>query len=165
MTDHSTATARPAAAVRAIALAAGLTLALGACSTFDAFGDADPLDFGTRLSADLTGAAEVPQTGDPDGSGEFVAALSADGRMCYELEAQDVDLITAAHIHEGTAGNAGPVVAPLITPQPGQRANGCTTIASDLARRILSAPENFYVNTHNTQYPAGAVRGQLGRGE
>ena len=105
----------------------------------------------------------MPGPGDADGSGDFLGALSSSGRMCYQLEAQDTDLITAAHIHEGTAGVAGPVAAPLITPQLGQRANACTQIEAELARRILANPEGFYVNLHNEAFPAGAVRGQLRR--
>ena len=140
------------------ALAAISTLALSACATY---AERDPLDFGTLLSASLDGANEVPRLGDPDGSGDFLAALSPQGRMCYQLEARGTDLITAAHIHEGAAGVAGGVVAPLITPQPGQRANACTEIDAGLAKRILANPGGFYVNLHNEAYPAGAVRGQL----
>ena len=142
----------------AAALAAASALALSACATY---AERDPLDFGTRLSASLDGANEVPRLGDPDGSGDFLAALNPQGRMCYQMEARGTDLITAAHIHEGDAGVAGGVVAPLITPQLGQRANACTEIDEELARRILANPGGFYVNLHNGAYPAGAVRGQL----
>lgn len=76
-----------------IGLAGASALALSACATYSAD---DPLDFGTRLVADLDGANEVPKLGDPDGSGDFVAALNAEGRMCYEMEARGTDLITAA---------------------------------------------------------------------
>ena len=140
---------------------ASVALSLSACATFV---DSDPLDFGTRLAADLDGANEVPRLGDPDGSGDFLAALNAQGRMCYQMEAQGTDMITAAHIHEGAAGVAGGVVLPLITPQVNQRANACTQLDSELARRILANPANFYVNMHNDAYPAGAVRGQLRMG-
>ncbi len=141
-----------------IGLAGASALALSACASYSAH---DPLDFGTRLAADLDGANEVPKLGDPDGSGDFVAALNAEGRMCYEMEARGTDLITAAHMHEGAAGVAGGVAAPLITPQLGQRANACTEIDAGLAQRILDNPGGFYVNLHNAEYPAGAIRGQL----
>jgi hypothetical protein len=33
----------------------------------------------------------------------------------------------------------------------------------DLLREILQSPETFYVNVHPTDYPPGAIRGQLAR--
>jgi hypothetical protein len=32
-----------------------------------------------------------------------------------------------------------------------------------IVQRILNNPDSFYVNVHNPEYPAGAVRGQLSR--
>jgi len=32
-----------------------------------------------------------------------------------------------------------------------------------LAQEIIRNPAAFYVNVHNTPFPGGAVRGQLGR--
>ncbi len=140
-----------------IGLAAG-ALFLSACATYQ---ERDALNFGTRISADLSGANELGQSGDANGAGEFVAALNRSGRMCYELEANGVDLVTAAHIHEGTAQLNGKVVAPLVTPQMNRRAKACTELAPELARRILADPSAFYVNLHNAAHPNGAVRGQL----
>ena len=38
---------------------------------------------------------------------------------------------------------------------------GTFPIAADVAQRMLANPQNFYVNVHTTQFPGGAVRGQL----
>jgi hypothetical protein len=69
---------------------------------------------------------------------------------------------TAAHIHEGSSTEAGPVVVTLTAPTRGS-SNGCVAIERELAQRILRSPTNFYVNVHNEPFPKGAVRGQLGK--
>ncbi len=75
----------------------------------------------------------------------------------------------AAHIHEGVRGKNGPVVAALAWPQDGQ-AGDCISEATEgkfptkeagIVQRILKNPQNFYVNVHNPEFPAGAIRGQL----
>jgi hypothetical protein len=68
---------------------------------------------------------------------------------------------TAAHIHVGATGVAGPVVVALSAPDASGHASGCATADHDLIKAIRQNPESYYVNVHNTDYPAGAVRGQL----
>jgi hypothetical protein len=112
-------------------------------------------------SAVLTGAAEVPGPGDPDGSGSARITLHVDqAQICYELSVTAIDPATAAHIHVGTAGQAGPVVVDLAPPTSGE-SFGCTDVDQALVTAILQSPENYYVDVHNAPYPAGAVRGQL----
>lgn len=41
------------------------------------------------------------------------------------------------------------------------KAKGCTTTTMANANALAAKPGNFYVNVHNAQYAAGAVRGQL----
>jgi hypothetical protein len=116
------------------------------------------------LSAWMTGRQEVPAAGDPDGWGATnVRIWPRSGRICYTLFVRRIaSAITAAHIHEGRRGIAGPVVVPLETPTSGW-ARDCAEIDRDLARRIARHPSRFYVNVHNEGFPAGAVRGQLFR--
>ena len=66
-----------------------------------------------------------------------------------------------AHIHVGAAGQPGPVVVNLDPPTRGFSAN-CTTVDPALAGAIAATPGNYYVNVHNADFQAGAVRGQLG---
>jgi hypothetical protein len=111
----------------------------------------------------MTGAAEVPGPGDPDGSGSAVLRLNrGQGEICYELAVSGIAPAFAAHIHVGTAGVAGPVVVPLAAPSEGS-SSGCAAVDRDLVKAIIQHPENYYVNVHNAEYPAGAVRGQLSR--
>lgn len=118
---------------------------------------------GSPSRAVLTGAAEVPGPGDPDGSGTArVVANPGKAVVCYELRVRDIEPATAAHIHEGAPDVAGPVVVNLDPPTDGS-SSGCVKVARALARDIARTPSDYYVNVHNTEFPAGAVRGQLSR--
>jgi hypothetical protein len=119
-------------------------------------------DGGKKLSATLTGAAEVPGPGDPDGTGTAHLRVNI-GQMqiCYDLTAMNIDPATAAHIHVGAADKAGPVVVGLSAPTGGM-SSGCVSVDRQEAKDIAKNPEDYYVNVHNARYPGGAVRGQLG---
>lgn len=118
---------------------------------------------GRPLSANLTGAVEVPGPGDTDGMG--IAEIRVNpGKMqvCYTLKVSKIETATAAHIHEAVSGKAGPVVVSLTAPAPGM-SKGCATVTRALANEIIRRPADYYVNVHNAAFPAGAVRGQLGK--
>ena len=111
----------------------------------------------------LTGAAEGPGLGDPDGSGTAELRIDAhQGRFCYVLTVADIAPARLAHIHKSPVGEAGgPIVVSLEAPTSG-RSEGCTDITPELAQALLGSPADYYVNVHNPDYPGGAVRGQLG---
>ena len=107
----------------------------------------------------LTGAAEVPDSGDPNGRGQFT--WSIDGtRLCYLLTVRRIATSAAAHIHRGRVGVAGPVRVELVAPAPRSSA-ACVDVSAALAQRLRENPRRFYVNVHNAAYPGGAIRGQL----
>ncbi len=121
------------------------------------------------LTTTLTGAEEFPGPGDPDGSGFAVLRVNVEeSTICYQLIVRDIQFpTTGAHIHEASAGAAGPVVQGLTPPaQAGSSSvgtsNGCVEANPALVADLLQNPEDYYVNVHNAEYPAGAVRGQLG---
>ena len=136
------------------AIAAALTL--GGCETV-----ADTVKQG--LTASLTGAQEVPGPGDTDGSGRAeITIVDATDNICYDLDVRNIAPATAAHIHRGAPGEAGPPVVTLEAPADGD-AKGCISAPGALADEIEANPAGFYVNIHNAEFPNGAVRGQLQR--
>jgi hypothetical protein len=115
------------------------------------------------LSATLTGAAEQPGPGDPDGEGGVTVRVDPRRlRVCYQLSAAAVATPTAAHIHKAPANAAGPPVVALTPPTAGA-STGCAAIDRSVAEDLLRNPGAYYVNVHNAEFPAGAVRGQLTR--
>lgn len=139
----------------------GLAL-LGSAPLITTTALADPVaDGGKKFRTTLTGAAEVPGPGDPDGAGTASVTVNAgQKRVCYELEVRNLDPVTAAHIHIGSSTQAGPISVTLDPPTDGD-SSGCVDVTRELADAIRKAPQAYYVNVHTTVFPAGAVRGQL----
>ncbi len=112
------------------------------------------------LRANLTGAAEVPGPGDPDGSGAARVLLDLDNeQVCFRIRVRNIATPTAAHIHVGEAGVAGGVVVNFDVANNGL--NGCVDVARSTIVAIGLNPAGYYVNVHNADFPPGAVRGQL----
>jgi hypothetical protein len=145
--------------------AVALGLVVTACGSDD-----DPGGGGTSntpsspqvvFSVNLTGAAEAPGPGATNGHG--TARITVDPRrdeVCFELSTTDLPNITAAHIHQGAAGVAGPIVVTLTTPVDG-RSEGCVPAPSATVKSIASGKDSYYVNVHTTDLPDGAIRAQL----
>ena len=124
---------------------------------------AERLERATRLSATLSGAAEVPTPGDPDGTGTATVNLDVTKReVCYDVAVQKIDTPVGMHIHEGERGKSGGIAVPLDTPKASDTTTtGCASVDATLLGRIAATPGNFYVNVHTQTYPQGALRGQL----
>jgi hypothetical protein len=144
-----------------LALAALLALTLAGAASAARLDGSD--SGGRPLSTNLTGAAEVPGPGDPDGSGTAAITVNpGQEKICYELGAEDITLpAIGAHIHVGTVEVEGPVVVPLTPPGADGRSSGCAEVSRELASEIVQNPEGYYVNVHTSDFPAGAIRGQL----
>ncbi|MEO0539351.1 MAG: CHRD domain-containing protein [Cyanobacteria bacterium P01_A01_bin.105] len=133
------------------------------------------------LSTHLDGSAEVSDdpnvvAGDVTGHGTaYVFGVDGDPTtLCYVMEVSGIQMVPvgdgmAAHIHEGAMDENGPVVAALAGPEDGNAGDCLTegepnkfpTEEAGIVQRILNNPADFYINVHNPQYPAGAIRGQL----
>lgn len=140
--------------MRMIMAAGAAALALLGCAT--------PGPPRADLDVTMTGLQEVPGAGDEDGTGTVTVRVEpANSRVCWTLYARQIDPPTAAHIHRGAAGQAGPPVVSLTTPDRSGRSEGCAAISPGLARELTAEPHNFYVNVHTGAFPGGAIRGQL----
>ena len=143
-----------------------LALVLSAASLFTVVASAGPAAAEeVVLETVLTGEAEAPGPGDPNGIGEArITMRPPKGYLCFQIRVKRIQLpAIGAHIHQAPAGEPGPVVVTLGAPDESGVARGCLSgLSSELLRHIALRPEEFYVNVHTHQYPAGAVRGQLG---
>jgi hypothetical protein len=141
----------------AILLAAGTALSLAGCETIE---EEVNEGIGNRFIAQLSGASEVPPA-DPDGTGMArIAVNDASNRVCTDLEVRMIGTVTAAHIHRGAAGTNGPPVITLDPPDDND-SDDCDTADDALVDEIRANPSAFYVNVHTTDYPDGAIRGQI----
>jgi CHRD domain len=112
------------------------------------------------VSAKLKGVSEAGVKGDPNGSGLAVVHLStAKGTACWQFSAvKNIAKPLQAHIHKGSKGVSGPIVIPF---GKSYKAKGCVRASKSIIEKIETNPSAYYVNIHNSQYPAGAIRGQL----
>lgn len=134
-----------------------LALALGLVASLAIAGIAMAAE--TTLTADLAGGAET----DEDGAGTATVVLDPDaGTACWALSVENIDPVTASHIHEGAAGTDGGVAIALDVDGFDGSSEGCND-AADAAtlQAIIDDPAGYYVNVHNETYPSGAIRGQL----
>ena len=123
---------------------------------------ASPLH-GQTFTASLLGSREV---GEGDGDAVGVALLVLEGNeLTFFLYADALPQPTVAHIHRGRQGQTGDPVATLASSfspvGSGWAAWGSLALEASLAAALRDAPTDFYVNLHTTEFPAGAVRGQL----
>jgi len=127
-------------------------------------------DGGRQFTTTLTGEAEVnaqgiPNQGDLDGIGTATITLNyGQGTVCWEISVSGITLPAgAAHIHEAPVTAPGPVVVPLSAPDANGFASGCTSVDREEIKEIIQHPEEYYVNVHNSDFPNGALRGQLSK--
>jgi CHRD domain len=115
----------------------------------------------TTLGGHLTGGVETPK-GDVSGKGTATITLNTKtGKVCWKFAISKIDgAPTAAHIHKGGKGVAGPVVVPF---GAAYKKTGCTTASKSVVKAIVAKPSKYYVNVHNGKHPAGALRSQLSK--
>jgi hypothetical protein len=121
-----------------------------------------PTTGGRALAANLSGADEQP-SGDPDGLGvASVRSLPGLGQLCYQLTVSRIELpATAARIQLVSTGKT--VVAFRAPDAATGVSSGCPNVSRALVRSILARPAAYFLNVTTREFPAGAIRGTLGR--
>lgn len=140
----------------ALALAAGSSLA--ACATVE---EAVAEETADTYRATLTGNGVVG-SGDPDGyaTAELSISDSLD-QVCYDInDIRGIGPITGAHIHRGGPTVNGPVVFALEKNNEGGWSD-CVELSEWTEEAFESNPTGYYFQVHTSEYPNGAIRGQL----
>lgn len=153
-----------------LVVVACLVLALGAASS-GCGGSGNGVLETEVLEATLTGADETaPVDTAATGRADFIVNHVLN-TIAFDLRADGLEDITAAHIHFGEPGVAGPILFTLstnasstpkgllgsddLTPDP---ADGINSIDDAIAAMIAG---QTYVNVHTATHPDGAIRGQI----
>jgi hypothetical protein len=137
-----------------------------------------------EFSARLTGSKEVPPV-DTDATGRVrLTANSQQDELVYQLSVSNLNgIVTGAHIHRGSTGTNGPIVANLniggafASASAGDgsasasTSSGGTITSADLKGPLagkqvselikLIEDGKAYVNVHTRQHQNGEIRGQL----
>jgi CHRD domain len=114
---------------------------------------------GGHLTAQLRGTNERPAAPASNRGRAEITLRPTTGKVCWDFTITKIDGAgTAAHIHKGRPGVAGPVYIPLGTTFKRQ---GCASAPKAKINAVKRNPSAFYVNIHNAKHPAGAMRGQL----
>jgi CHRD domain len=125
------------------------------------------------FTATLTGDDENPSV---DTNATGLATFQTNGNtMNYQISVEDLNNVTAAHIHRGDMDHNGKVVVSLYNnmskgPKSGLLSQG-TISASNLKGPLAGHPLSdlidimdngtAYVNAHTKDFPVGEIRGQV----
>jgi hypothetical protein len=142
--------------------------AIGGCGGGESTGG---LDAEATYVIQLTTSEVVPAPNPSSATGAAAFIVYAD-RIEYQVAAQTIIGVTAAHIHSGAPGAAGPSIVTLFTTSSpispvGPFATGAILEANLPAGVTLTAVKTLlasgsaYVDVHTTANPNGELRGQV----
>ena len=116
---------------------------------------ANPVMVGTKLDAMQDHATRS------HGKGTFSATISGH-KLKFTLKFSGLTgAASAAHIHLGAKGKAGPVIIPLCGPCK-TKVTGTVAVSASMLKKIEAG--KTYVNVHTAKFPNGEIRGQLAKG-
>jgi hypothetical protein len=139
---------------RMLFIGAIIAAGLAACSTAE-----DPT---VRMSANLTGAAEVPPVRSTGAGNATVTLNKATKLLTWNVAYRGLTgPVSAAHFHGPAAAgaNAGVTVPMTAGASPMQ---GTATLNDAQIADLLSG--RWYINLHTAAHPGGEIRGQVAAG-
>ncbi len=135
-----------------VAALAGASVAIGAKP-------APTTTFKLKAALNVGQEKPIPKGTKVGASGRFTATLHGTS-LTWRLTFTHLSgPATAAHIHAGARGHAGPIVVPLCGPCASPAAGGPTTLTTDEVKALLAG--KYYVNVHTANHPSGEIRGQI----
>ena len=106
----------------------------------------------------LTGAEEVPPVS-TSASGTGTVSVDEDRSVSASIRTQGVNGV-AAHIHEGAAGQNGPVIVPMEKTADNEwRTKGGAKLTESQYQSFKAG--RLYLNVHSPQHKGGEIRGQI----
>jgi len=126
---------------------------------------------GRKFTTALSGQNEVNAAnptggaGDPDGTGSASISVNVgQQRVCWDISVNNIAAPMRGHIHHAAVLTNGPIVVGFFESAT-VALKGCTPTTQPvdraLLRDIIQHPQDYYVNVHTADFPAGAIRGQL----
>jgi len=111
---------------------------------------------------------EVPPSGSQATGATLVRINGTSVSFATVISNPAREVFTRGHIHLGPVGVNGPIVVPLLEGAMNTRRlitqfDTVDDVDAELAAAICADPAAYYVNYHTSQFPGGAVRGQLTR--
>lgn len=134
-------------------------IALAGCATLEeAVGEA----VAETHRATLSSSEMVPAGGDRDGFANAEVSVGDEvNQVCYDInDVRNLAPITGVAIYRGARGSTGPVVMRLREANEGGWKN-CVSRSEWVEDQLEWRPGNYYVQIATSEYPNGAIRGQL----
>jgi hypothetical protein len=121
----------------------------------------------TTLTTPLSGAEQSETTpGDPNGTGfATLTFYPNEHQVCYSVSFAGINAAPGllGHIHKAPRGQTQ-LAFPMQIEHVGAMspASGCDPLDPVNMGDVLANPRGWYVQFHNTEFPEGVIRGQLG---
>ena len=125
----------------------------------------------------LSGKDEVPPTESNASAWAKFQSVDNDSQLSYWVSIVGLKEITGAHLHKGSVGQNGDIVAVLSEAKSAEGGNETISLKGNITKDGLQGPlegkevsdlvslmrnGSAYVNVHNNEYKDGVIRGQIG---